>query len=106
MRLAISKMQKTDYRLLKLACVVLLLVPYLMYVSFVIRANRGPVDYETFMGTGQRLLAGAEIYGENSYYPMPFVMVFALFSWLPRPISLAIWLLAPVITALLTAKGN
>jgi hypothetical protein len=37
---------------------------------------------------------------------MPFVMIFSLFSWLPRPISLAIWLFAPVIFALLVTNGN
>jgi hypothetical protein len=99
-------MQKNKLRLLKLTSIFLLLIPYLLYVGFVIHANKGPVDYETFLDIGHRLINGSEIYGENSYYPMPFVMVFALFSWLPRPISMAIWLLAPVITALLITKGN
>lgn len=99
-------MQKNKLRLLKLTSVLLLLIPYLLYVGFVIHANKGPVDYETFMDIGHRLLNGSEIYGENSYYPMPFVMVFSLFSWLPRPISMALWLLAPVITALLITNGN
>ena len=93
-------MQKKS-RLLKLTSVALLLILYLLYVGYVVRADRGPADYETFMDIGQRLLEGNEIYGENSYYPMPFVMVFALFSWLPRPMSMAIWLLAPVASALL-----
>lgn len=99
-------MQKNHARLLKLTGLVLLLVPYLLYIGFVIRGNRGPVDYETFMDIGQRLLNGREVYGENSYYPMPFVIIFALFSLLPRPISIAIWLLAPVISALLITGGN
>jgi hypothetical protein len=93
-------------RLLKLASVVLLLVPYLMYVGFIIRGNRGPVDYETFMAIGHRLITGNQVYGENSYYPMPFVMIFALFSLLPRPVSMAVWLLAPVILALIITGGN
>jgi hypothetical protein len=95
-----------NHRILKLASLTLLLIPYLLYVSFVIRANHGPVDYETFMDIGHRLLTGSAVYGENSYYPMPFVMLFASFSWLPRPISMAVWLLAPVILALLITGGN
>lgn len=90
-------------KLLRAAGLTLLLVPYVLYILFVIQADRGPVDYETFMGIGGRLLNGQEVYGENSYYPMPFVMVFALFRWLPRPASMAIWLLLPVIVALATA---
>ncbi len=104
--LNVLKMQKTNSRLLKLTGLIILLIPYLLYVGFVIRANRGPVDYETFMDIGRRLLDGREVYGENSYYPMPFVMIFALFSLLPRPISMAIWLLAPVILALLISGWN
>lgn len=99
-------MQKNKLRFFKLTSICLLLIPYLLYVSFVIHANQGPVDYETFMNIGHRLLNRSEIYGENSYYPMPFVLVFALFSWLPRPISMAIWLIAPVITGLIITKGN
>jgi len=77
-----------------------LLAPYLLYVWFIVRADRGPIDYETFMDIGQRLLSGKEVWGENSYYPMPYVMIFALFSWLPRPLSMVIWHLGPVLTAL------
>lgn len=91
---------------LKWLFVFLLLVPYLLYVSFIIRTNRGPIDYETFMDIGHRLLIKSEIYGVNSYYPMPYVIVFALFSWLPRPVSIAIWLLAPVICTLFITGAN
>jgi hypothetical protein len=91
---------------LKWIFVFLLLVPYLLYVSFIIKTDRGPVDYETFMDIGHRLLTKSEIYGVNSYYPMPYVIVFALFSWLPRPVSIAIWLLAPVICALFITGAN
>lgn len=94
-------MRKDSPRLLRLTALIVLLLPYLLYVSFVIRLNRGPVDYETFINLGHRLLEGREVYGENSYYPLPFVMIFALFSWLPRPLSIASWLLAPLILALI-----
>lgn len=93
-------------RFLKLASLILLLLPYLLYIRFIIQADQGPVDYETFMSIGARLLAGGEVYGVNSYYPMPFVMIFALFSWLPRPLSMALWLLGPVIAALAITRGN
>lgn len=101
-----SLVKKIHPLLLKQAGVVLLLIPYLWYIVFVLQANRGPVDYETFMEIGQRLLHGKEVYGENSYYPMPFVLVFALFSLLPRPLSMALWLLFPVLSALLISGGN
>lgn len=96
--------QKT--RLLKLTALVLLLIPYLLYLGFIIQRDQGPVDYETFMAIGGRLLAGGQVYGENSYYPMPFVMLFALFSWLPRPLSMALWLLGPVLATLAITRGN
>lgn len=77
----------------------LLLSTYLLYVGFVIQHDQGPVDYETFMQIGTRFLHGQEVYGENSYYPLPFVMVFAGFAALPRPISMAMWLFLPVVVA-------
>jgi len=82
--------------LLRVVGLALLLIPYLGYAAFAITANRGPVDYETFMDIGHRFRTGGDPYGDNSYYPMPFAMVFALFDWLPRPASLALWLLLPV----------
>lgn len=85
---------------------ILLILPYLAYVVFVVRVDRGPIDYETFMTLGQRLLKGEEVYGENSYYPLPFVMIFAFFSEVPRPMSMASWLLITPIAALLMTKGN
>lgn len=99
-------MRPEKKRLLKLIFLILLLIPYLLYTWFAIQSNQGPVDYETFMRIGGHLLAGSEVYGENSYYPMPYVMVFALFSWLPRPLSLALWLLGPVVVALAITRGN
>ena len=79
----------------------LLSVPYLAYLAFVIRLNQGPVDYETFMGIGREFLRGGQVYGENSYYPLPYVTVFAVFSLLPKFLSLTLWLLLPVVVALL-----
>lgn len=78
-----------------------MLLVYLLYVGFVIQADQGPVDYETFMRIGTQFLRGEEVYGENSYYPLPYVMVFGAFAALPRPVSMALWLLLPVAAALL-----
>ena len=78
----------------------LLLLPYLAYIAYIIRGDQGPIDYETFMKIGNSFLEGGDIYGENSYYPLPYAGIFAVFSLLPRPLSMAIWLLAPVILAL------
>lgn len=93
-------------KVLTVVVLALLFVPYILYVAFIVSANRGPVDYETFMAIGRRLLDGAEVYGENSYYPLPFVMIFAFFSWLPRPISMALWCLGPVLVAFAVSRGR
>jgi len=82
----------------------LLIAVYLAYVYFVIQADQGPVDYETFMRIGARFVSGEEVYVENSYYPLPYVMVFGLFSLLPRPLSMALWLSLPVVVALFVTR--
>ncbi|MBN1372012.1 MAG: DUF2029 domain-containing protein [Anaerolineaceae bacterium] len=87
-------------RLIELALLTFLILLYLLYVGFVISKDQGPIDYETFMQIGARFLGGEEVYIENSYYPLPYVMVFAFFSWLPRPLSMALWLLLPVVAGL------
>lgn len=83
-----------------------ILTLYLAYVFFVIQNNRGPIDYEIFMEIGTRLRAGNAVYTENSYYPLPYVVIFAAFSALPRPVSMAIWLLLPVAVALMITRGK
>ena len=98
-----SAVQHKKNQLTRFSGLVLLLVPYLLYLGFIIWNNRGPIDYETFMEIGQRLLSGGRVYGVNSYYPMPFVMVFGLFSALPRPLSMALWLLLPLACVLLVS---
>ena len=37
---------------------------------------------------------------------MPYVIIFAAFAWLPRAVSLALWLLLPVLAALFISGGN
>lgn len=71
---------------------------------FVIGNGRGGVDYETFMEIGARFNAGEPIWTENSYYPLPYVLVFAFFSALPRELSVLLWHLIPVIAALVIAR--
>ncbi len=73
---------------------------YALYVFFVISGGRGGIDYETFMEIGARFNAGAPIWAENSYYPLPYVLVFAFFSALPRELSVLLWHAVPVIAAL------
>lgn len=93
-------------KIVKIILLAVFSLPYLLYLCYVIRIGQGPVDYETFMDIGHRLLTASQVYGENSYYPLPFVMLFALFEWLPYPISISIWLLAPVILALWLSNWN
>ncbi len=89
---------------IRLTLTLLLSAIYLGYLVFVIAGNRGPVDYETFMRLGTQLAHGAKVYGENSFYPLPYVGVFAAFSLMPRPVSLALWLGGPVLLALVIAR--
>ena len=93
-------------KLLRITAVILLLTPFLIYTGLAVYTDRGPVDYETFMDIGGRLLAGGDVYGENSYYPMPYVMIFAAIAWLPRQLGIALWLLGPVLAALFISGGN
>lgn len=79
---------------------------YVAYIVFIIVGNQSGVDYETFMQIGDRFLAGQPIWTENSYYPMPYVMVFGLFSALPRPISMLLWHGAPILVALYITRGK
>jgi len=94
----------SDSKLFRIGATSFLLALYIAYVVFVIKSDQGPIDYETFMRLGGTLLEGGEVYGENSYYPLPYVGVFALFSLLPRPLSMAIWLIGPVFLALIVTR--
>jgi hypothetical protein len=89
---------------LPVAVTSLILAIYLAYVGFVIAIDRGPIDFETFMSIGTRFAHGDEVYIENSYYPLPYVAIFALFSLMPRPISMAVWMLGPVVLVLTVTR--
>jgi hypothetical protein len=96
-------MQDDKTRVWRLVGLLLVLIPYLLYTILVIRMGRGPIDYRTFVKIGQRLLDRTPVYDDHSYYPMPYVMVFALFSWLPWPIDVLLWLLLPVFAVLVVS---
>lgn len=85
---------------------VLFTFPYILYLYFIVQNDRGPIDYETFMKIGEQLSIGGTVYGENSYYPLPYVIVFSVFCNLPRSISMILWVSLPVIAALLISKFN
>lgn len=99
-------MKKKRGHQLRIILTAFLIILYLGYVGFVIHIDRGPIDYETFMQIGGRLISGQEVYGENSYYPMPYVYVFGLFAALPRPVSMGLWLLLPPLVGLIITGWN
>lgn len=100
--LKLNKLYQSKY--VQITGTTALFLIYIAYVVFVIRANQGPVDYETFIHLGSRFIRGKEIYIENSYYPLPYVAIFGLLSQIPRPLSMSIWLLGPVIVALFVTR--
>lgn len=81
----------------------LLLTPYGLYLAYMVTTGVAPIDYLTFMDIGERLLAGARVYGENSYYPLPYVGVFSFFAALPRPVSIALWFGLPLVVVLVAS---
>lgn len=101
------KAHKTgNHKVISFLPLLLCLLPYLLYLGFVLRLGHGPVDYETFMEIGKRLLDHQEVYIENSYYPLPYVLIFSFFALLPKPLSLILWLSLPVLVALWISKGK
>lgn len=98
-----SVFEKKPVKALLLA---LILAFYLSYLGFILVSGRGPVDYETFMRIGQSWLDNQPVYGENSYYPLPYVLIFAFFAWLPRSISMILWFLGPILLVLIIHRGN
>jgi hypothetical protein len=75
---------------------------YAAYLVYTIHTP-GPIDYQTFIEIGYRWLSGAPIYGGASYYPLPMVAIFAFLAWLPRSLSLTLWLTWPALAAVLIA---
>lgn len=91
---------------IRIAATSFLLFVYLAFVVFAAWDPGGwaPNDYAVFMRIGRALLAGEPVYTENSYYPLPYVAIFSIFALLPRPLSVAFWLLAPVVLALVVTR--
>lgn len=82
------------------------IVVYIGYLLFISLNNRPPIDYITFMQIGQRYLNGESIWLFGSYYPLPYVMIFAWFSTLPAPVSIFVWHLIPMLVILYISKGK
>lgn len=93
-------------RLLWVVAFVFPLMLYGGYLLFILGNTRAAVDYETFMSIGSRFRLGEPVWGENSFYPLPMVQVFAFFDALPRTLSVLIWHVVPVVIALVIARGR
>lgn len=96
-----KKFNKSVLFSFRLLLILLVVILYILYLIYVLKVGTGPIDYETFMQIGTRLVEGKKIYGENSYYPMPYVGIFAIFSQLPFSISFLTWVVVPVICAII-----
>jgi len=92
--------KKSNKRIASILFLLVILSFYCLYAIFVLGIGIGPIDYETFMRIGQSLIENKPIYGNNSYYPMPYVGIFAIFSLLPFSISFLLWVFIPVFCAL------
>lgn len=75
-------------------------IPYVLYLAFLLSSESHPIDYRTFIQLGHSLLVGGPVYGENSYYPLPTVMLFAGLASLPEWLGLLVWFGLPVFLAL------
>jgi hypothetical protein len=89
----------------ELGLTALLVMVHVGYVAALLTTHQELIDYQTFMTLGGRLMSGQEVYVQNSYYPLPTVMLFAFFDWLPRPLSIAVWHLSVTVVALLISGG-
>lgn len=77
--------------LLKPLLLLLFSLPYFLFLRYMYVTGLAPIDYLTFIDTGQSLLNGTFAYQVNVYYPLPTVLVFAVLAWLPGWLSLAVW---------------
>lgn len=93
--------KKTIQRIISIFLLLIILSFYAFYAAVVLNIGTGPIDYETFMQIGQNLIEGKQIYGENSFYPLPFVGIFAIFSQLPFWISFLFWVFIPIFIVLI-----
>jgi hypothetical protein len=93
-------------RLPALSVAALLVAPvYAAYLVFILTQQQAGVDYHTFVLIGQRFLDGYNVYTfDNSYYPLPYVMIFAVLAALPSVISIALWHMVPLVAVLMAAR--
>src|SRR4051812_4262363 len=90
----------------KLLLYIPIIVVYVSYLLFISLNNHPPVDYMTFMQIGQRYLNHQSIWEFGSYYPLPYVMIFAWFSTLPTALSIFLWHIIPVLVVLVISRGK
>lgn len=83
-----------------------LLALYVAYIAFIVANGQASVDFHTFISIGQRFLEDDEVYIENSYYPLPYVLVFAALAALPSSIAMIVWHAVPLIAALWAARWH
>ena len=83
-----------------LALTLLLIAAYASYLAFVIGWGGNTLDYGAFLTIGGRFINHQPIWTGNSYYPLPMVMIFALFAVMPHAPALIAWHAAPVLFAL------
>jgi hypothetical protein len=102
----IQKPKNPRKLLIQTLLILVFLSIYFGYAYVSIQMQSGPVDYETFMRIGDDFLQGKPVYTENSFYPMPYVGVFSIFSQLPFSISFLIWVFVPVLFALIISDWS
>ena len=90
----------------KLLLYIPVIVIYISYLLFISLNNHPPVDYVTFMQIGQRYLNHQPIWEFGSYYPLPYVMIFAWFSTLPPSLSIFLWHVIPMVVILMISRGR
>src|SRR5689334_14390497 len=90
----------------KLVLYIPIIVIYVSYLLFISLNNHPPVDYMTFMQIGQRYLNHQSIWEFGSYYPLPYVMIFAWFSTLPAALSIFLWHAIPMVVILIISQGQ
>ena len=90
----------------KLLLYIPIIVVYVSYLMFISLNNHPPVDYMTFMQIGQRYLNHQSIWESGSYYPLPYVMIFAWFSTLPPALSIFLWHAIPMVVILIISRGR
>lgn len=104
--MTLNQSSAEPYAYKKLLLYIPIIFIYISYLLFISLNNHPPVDYQTFMQIGQRYLNHQPIWEFGSYYPLPYVMIFAWFSTLPAPLSIFLWHIIPLIAILVISRGR